>query len=453
MVIKMNQSYWQATTKHTKEKILDKDLSVDIAIIGGGMAGVSIAYALKESKMSIAVLEKDELGSHTSGHTTAKVTTLHGLHYLKLKENYDIHQAYLYYKSNDEALKEIKEIIDKEHIDCDWQDNTAYIYTNDASFQKDIQSQQDIFQSLRVPFVKDKQYLESMGLEKQGIFHPLKYLYGLRQACQDVQFYEHSQVVHIERKNGMFELEVNGHHVKCHYLVHATRYPFIRKGIYFMKLFQQREFINYCQDKNVDYSSLCVDITQSERPLQNGHLHIDHDAKDWFTQDSIALRGVPYIGRIDKYSQEFIVYGFQKWGMTLSRVAGQLISDLILDKENPYEDLYACHYFSMSSASQYFQKLINHIKRGYWSNHFDTVEKDQIACNEGGLVREGGKLYAMYRDEKGNDHYFSPYCPHMKCLVQFNSKTKTWDCPCHQSIYNAYGEVIEGPTLYPLKKK
>ena len=96
MVIYMNQSYWQKTTKHTKEKILDKDLSVDIAIIGGGMAGVSIAYALKDSGMSVAVLEKDEIGSHTSGHTTAKVTALHGLHYLKIKENYDIHQKHIY---------------------------------------------------------------------------------------------------------------------------------------------------------------------------------------------------------------------------------------------------------------------------------------------------------------------------------------------------------------------
>lgn len=449
----MNESYWQTTTKHTKEKRLDKNLSVDIAIIGGGMTGVSIAYALKESGMSIAVLEKDELGSHTSGHTTAKVTTLHGLNYLNIKENYDIHQAYLYYKSNDEALKEIKDIIDKENIACDWQENTSYIYTNDTSFQQDIQSQQEIFQSLRVPFVKDEQYLESMGLEKQGIFHPLKYLYGLRQACQDVQFYEHSQVIHLERKSHLFELEVNGHHVKCHYLVHATRYPFIRKGLYFMKLFQQREFVDYCQGNKGKNSLLCIDQIESHRPLKEGYLHINNQAKDWYTQDTMSLRGIPYIGKIDKYSQEYVAYGFQKWGMTLSRVAGKLISDLILEQENPYEQLYACHYFSLSYAKKYSQKIVNHLKRGYIMNHFDTVNKEDIKNNDGGLVREGIKLYAVYRDNNGKYYYFSPYCPHMKCIVQFNKKTKTWDCPCHQSIYDAYGKVIEGPTLYPLNKK
>ena len=450
----MNQSYWQKTMPHDhEEKRLEEDIIVDVAIIGGGLSGVSIAYALKESGLDVAVFEKDTLGSHTSGHTTAKVTALHGLNALRIKEHYDVHQAYLYYKSNHEALQDIKNIIQKEHIECDWEENTSFIYTNDDSFSEDIHQQQALFETLRVPYVQDEKYLASMGLEHQGIFHPLKYLYGLRQACQNIRFYEHSQVRHIERKAQSFILEVNHHRVQCRHLVHATRYPFIKKGIYFMKLFQQREFVNYEQVNTTSESLLRIDQIQSQRPLKQGHLFIDHESKDWFTQDTMALRGIPYISRLDKYREEYIVYGFQKWGMTLSCVAGQLIADMILERDNPYEDLYACHYFSMSYASLYKQKLINHLKRGYWSNRFESVDKKSIACGEGGIVKEGLKLYAMYRDEQGNEHYFSPYCPHLKCIVQFNTKTKTWDCPCHQSIYNAYGEVIEGPTLHSLKKK
>ena len=77
----MNQSYWQKTTRKKAMPAIDKDMKTDIVIIGGGLAGISLAYQLKDSPYHIIVLEKDEIGSHTSGHTTAKLTVLHGLLY------------------------------------------------------------------------------------------------------------------------------------------------------------------------------------------------------------------------------------------------------------------------------------------------------------------------------------------------------------------------------------
>ena len=186
-----------------------------------------------------------------------------------------------------------------------------------------------------------KRIILLLGLKNQAIFHPLKYLYKLVDICQKsgVSFYEHSEVTHIERKDDSFIIDINEHHIQCHYLVHATRYPFIRKGLYFFKLFQEKEYIDYIIEQNGKDSYLCVDQTKSYRPLINDDsLQITRDSKDWFAQDSTPIRGIPYIGRLSKYSNEFIIYGFQKWGMTLSQVAARLISDLILDKENPYED-------------------------------------------------------------------------------------------------------------------
>ena len=138
---KMNQSYWQKKKKKKTEKVLNENITTDIVIIGGGLAGVSLAYQLKDSPYRIVVLEKDTMGSHTSGHTTAKLTVLHGLLYQKITKHYDIHQAYLYYRSNEKALKEIQSIIKKENISCDYQENTSYIYTDDPQYAKDIQEQ------------------------------------------------------------------------------------------------------------------------------------------------------------------------------------------------------------------------------------------------------------------------------------------------------------------------
>ena len=95
-----------------------------------------------------------------------------------------------------------------------------------------------------------------------------------------------------------------------------------------MKLFQQREYFDYKETQKGKDSYLCIDQTCSYRPLMNEDLlMIDRDAKDWYAQDSIPLRGIPYIGRIHQSQQEFIIYGFKKWGMTLSKVDARLIAD------------------------------------------------------------------------------------------------------------------------------
>lgn len=451
----MNQSYWQKTTRKKQEKKVNEDILTDIVIIGGGLSGIALAYYLKDSGRHIIVLEKDELGSHTSGHTTGKITTLHGLLYQQITNHYDIHQAYLYYQSNQKALEDIERIIKKENIDCDFQKNISYIYTDDPSYVKDIHEQQHIFHQLRVPFVEDNQHLASLGLENQAIFHPLKYLFALIQICKQsgVEFYEYSQVMHIERKDNSFLLKVNHHTIECQYLIHATRYPFIYKGIYFMKMFQQREFVDCVEYQEGNNSYVCIDHSMSQRPIQSGMLHIDANAKDWYAQDTIPLRGIPYIGKLNQYRNEFIIYGFQKWGITLSHVAAKLISDLIQEKDNPYENLYACHYFSVSCAKQYTQHMLKNLKRGYWDQRFTKKTVDSLGNKDGAVVKVNGQLRAVYKDGQGVIHTMSPYCPHLKCLISFDKKSQTWICPCHQSIYDAYGQLREGPSLYSLSKK
>lgn len=452
----MNQSYWQRTSKKTIEKVVQTDLSTDIVIIGGGLSGVALAYQLKESPYRIIVLDKDALGSHTSGHTTAKVTALHGLIYQRITKHYDIHQAYLYYQSNTEALHQIKEMIEKENIDCDYIENSAYIYTDDPAYVKAIEKEREIFDVLRVDTITLEGHLASLGLKNQAVFHPLKYLYTLIHLCKKsgVTFYEHSEVVKVNRHHDSFTLTVNNHQIQCRYLIHATRYPFIKKGLYFLKLFQQKEYIDFVDYQEGKDSLLCVDQTLSYRPLGQKHsLTIDRYAKDWFAQDSIPLRGIPYIGRLHPGSQEFVIYGFQKWGMTLSQVAAKLIADLILEKDNPYEDLYACQFFSMSHAKNYYDLMWKNTKKGMITNRFQNHSLALLDKEDGLVTMVNGKLTAVYKDKKGQFHYFSPYCPHLKCVVDFVKKDQTWTCPCHQSVYDAYGHLIEGPSLHSLKER
>ena len=119
----MNQSYWQKTSRKTNDNKVQEDMNADNVIIGGGLTGVALAYYLKDTTLKIVVIDKDEIGSHTSGHTTAKITVLHDILYYKINKHYDIHYAYLYYHSNLLALKNMKDIIERENIECDYKDN------------------------------------------------------------------------------------------------------------------------------------------------------------------------------------------------------------------------------------------------------------------------------------------------------------------------------------------
>ena len=234
-------------------------------------------------------------------------------------------------------------------------------------------------------------------------------------------------------------------------MVHATRYPFIKKGAYFLKLFQTRSYVDHKSTIQGPNSYLSIDYSCSYRPVNNSQsLIINNHSSQWFAQDSIALRGIPYIGHYKK--NEYIIYGFQKWGMTLSHVAGKLIRDLILHDHNPYQQLYYCHYFSISNSRKYLPAMIRNSLQGYILQRYMTRGLKDLSTNDGTIIKIKHHLYAVYKDSHQKLYVFSPYCPHLKCIIHFNRKSHTWDCPCHQSVFNAYGQLIEGPSLYSLKK-
>lgn len=307
----MNESYWQKTSQHPCFKQLNKDIKTDILIIGGGLSGISCAYQLKETGKQITIVEKNLLGSHTSGHTTAKITLLQGLIYQKLVKHYNIETAYLYYQSQKEAMKGIKDLIEKEKIDCCLKECTMSLYTDDLKNVGMLEKEQHYLQLFGETVFDNQKHLKTISLHHQYIFHPLKYLYHLVECCQkkNVQFYEHSRVDKIIKRKNDFLVYVQGHRIICQDLIHASRYPFIKKGFYFLKMFQSLENVDLKQ-RTGNQCTLSIDLTESYRPLKNHALVINSKSKDWFAQDTIPLRGIPYMGRYKEH--EYFIYGFQK---------------------------------------------------------------------------------------------------------------------------------------------
>lgn len=452
-----NESYWQKTVKLPGYSKIEHDCSYDIVIVGGGMSGITLAYRLNNSDFKVALLESNTLASKTTGHTTAKVSYLHDVLYEDICHAYSKSKAKEYLDSNYEAYQEIKKIIEINQIDCDYKENVAYIEAEDSTNCKKIKNQIKLFKSWGFDVIEQggSDNKVSIGLYYQAVFHPLKYLKGVLEKCNNIDIYENSLVKKKVIKNDEIYLEVNGNQVKTKKVVWMTRYPpNLQKG-YFFRILQEKEHIIYKEDKEQKDSILNLTTNFSIRPVNNNAVieinrNFTKDQWHWYAQDSVPLRKIPYIGKIN--NDEFIAYGYNKWGMTLSHVASKLIYELIINNDSKYAMLYNPKYGHYLHSGKDIIKLVKNNYHGMIKNRILVTKELKLNCNQGKVIRHHGHLIAVYKDKQKRIFYFSPYCPHLRCVIEFNEKDQTWNCPCHGSIFDCYGHLVSGPATRQLKK-
>jgi Rieske Fe-S protein len=167
----------------------------------------------------------------------------------------------------------------------------------------------------------------------------------------------------------------------------------------------------------------------------------------WGGQVMETIDGLAFIGRnpLDK-DNVFVATGDSGMGMTHGTIAGILLTDLILGRENRWETLYDPSRRTLRAAGQYLGETANMAAQfADWIKPGDVRSADEIARDSGAIFRRGLKVIAGYRDEHGAMHELSAACNHLGCMVHWNAAEKTWDCPCHGSRFDKYGKVINGP--------
>jgi glycine/D-amino acid oxidase-like deaminating enzyme/nitrite reductase/ring-hydroxylating ferredoxin subunit len=177
----------------------------------------------------------------------------------------------------------------------------------------------------------------------------------------------------------------------------------------------------------------------------------------WGGQVMETVDGLAYIGRnpMDK-DNVFVVTGDSGMGMTHGTIAGILLTDLIMGRENPWEKLYDPARIRFGAAGTYAREAMNvAIQYADWVTGGEVSSMDEIGPDSGAVVRRGTSKVAVYRDERGIVHERSAVCSHLGCIVHWNAAEKTWDCPCHGSRFTSLGKVINGPAnqdLTPVAK-
>jgi len=171
----------------------------------------------------------------------------------------------------------------------------------------------------------------------------------------------------------------------------------------------------------------------------------------WSGQVMEPVDSVAFIGRNPGDKNVYVVTGDSGNGMTHGTIAGILLLDLISGRTNPWETIYNPSRVSLRTAGRFAQENINTaLQYGDYATAGDVDTPDDIAIDSGAVMRQGLSKIAIYRDTEGKIHQFSAICPHLGGIVRWNKIEKTWDCPCHGSRFDPFGEVLNGPANTPL---
>lgn len=431
-------SIWTKTAKLPQLGPLRTDARTDVLVIGGGIAGVLIARALKDAGISCMLVEANRLCSGITANTTAKITSQHGLTYGKLMHSFGREIAKGYWLANEEALRRYETFAQK--IPCDFEHKDAYVYSADRP--KQLETELAALEQLSIPadFVTDLALpIKTAGairFQNQAQFHPLKFLAGI---SADLDIYEQTAI-------GSFEgntVQTDWGKITAEHIVVATHFPMLNKhGSYFLKLYQSRSYVlalEQAQDVNGMYldeaegglsfrnQGKCLLLGggahRTGKPGENWeplelfarvHYPTAKEVGRWAAQDCMSLDSMPYIGQYSKRTHNlYVATGFNKWGMTSSMVAAQLLCDQIQGKKNPYEAV-----FSPSRTMLRWQLLDN-----------------------------------AYEATKSLLTLSKPRCPHMGCALKWNRQEHSWDCPCHGSRFASDGKLLDNPATGDLKKK
>jgi glycine/D-amino acid oxidase-like deaminating enzyme/nitrite reductase/ring-hydroxylating ferredoxin subunit len=500
-------SIWMATAKEIEsDGQLIEDLSADVVVVGAGIAGMTTAYLLAREGKRVVVLDDGPIGGSMTGRTTAHLVNALDDRYYELERLHGEDGARLAAASHSAAIDRIEAIIKEEGINCEFERLDGYLFAPPDESKEQLENElkathraglTEIEMVERAP-IKDFDTGKALRFPNQAQFHPLQYLTGLARAIRrdGGRIYTKTHAEKIEGGKASARVETtDGRIITAFSIVVATNTPVNDRFAIHTK---QAPYITYVIGARVPRGSVTKalywdtpdpyhyvriesinaknkdtgEVEEYDVLIVGGQDHKTGQADDankrfgwlerwtrtrfpmiegiefqWSGQVMEPVDGLAFIGRnpMDE-DNVFIATGDSGNGMTHGTIAGILLTDLIMGRTNEWEKLYDPTRKTLKALPEFASENLN-VAAQYADlvTPGDVDSADEIKPGEGAIVRHGLKKVATYRDDSGTIHERSAVCVHLGCIVDWNSKEKTWDCPCHGSRYDAYGKVFQGP--------
>lgn len=499
-----SRSVWMATAKLPSFPSLAADEHADVCIVGAGIAGLTSAYLLGRAGKFVIVLDDGSIASGETERTTAHLVTALDTRYFELERLHGEKGARLAAESHAAAIDQIEKIVAVEKIDCDFERVDGYLFAPPEASKETLEPE---LAAARRAGLTDVEILSraplgsfvtgsALRFPEQAQFHPLKYLAALAQAIirDGGRIYTQTHATHIEGGERAHIETRDGPVVTAGAVVVATNTPVNNLLAIHTKQAAYRTFVigavvprgsinqGLYWDTANPYHYLRL---QTLRPgafsppvndvlIVGGEDHKNGQADDaearygrleewarsrfpmitgiefkWSGQVVEPVDGLAFIGRnpLDK-ENVFVATGFSGNGMTYGTIAGQLLTDLILGRENVWAALYDPSRKTLRAAKTFTRETLNMAAQyGDWFTHGDVEEDVLVPAGTGAIVRRGLRKIAAYCDDEGQLHECSAVCPHLGGIVAWNHSEETWDCPCHGSRFDKFGTVLNGPAI------
>lgn len=494
-------SLWEAiSTRTSTYPELSKNIEVDVAIIGGGITGITAASHLMKAGKKVAIIEADKIGGVTTGYSTGNLYVAVQPFYQNIYSKFDFETAKTIAHSRQFAIDYIEKNVREKNIACHFSRRPWYGYTANherISLDKEV----ELFKKMEIPieYVNELplkfQFTKAVLMPDQARFNPLQYVISMGDdlAKQGCLIFENTRVTNIDEKD-VCVLDTAKGQVIAKKVLMATHTPI---GVNLTQMFTApyRSYVVSVRLKDGAYPeghfwdldrpphATCTHAVSTNDPallmvagshhkvgqgedtlthyqelekFLRDHFSVAEVAYQWSSQHYQSADNVPYIGLASRFAKHtYIATGFFADGLVYGTLAGIILGDLILENKNSLIDTYQSNRFDPIASLAFLAKENSNVFMQYLKDYPFLTSKhyDDIKPGEGKVLEINREKCGVSRDENNQLHIVSAVCTHMKCIVSWNNAEKTWDCPCHGSRFTQDGKVIEGPATCNLENK